>query len=206
MKRNYIRCFVAIAFLGVRSNIARSEVALNASARNIEYAKEARKYLLSAAPSDNTTRSSLQPKGSGAYVLMAKANRSYKPLYPVVLLLTLKNNGTHAIVDCYRRSVKNYRFSVEAPNRKPALLTTAGHKIFDNPYGLALDFIFGEVRAKTKFTVPVQVNRYFDMTDKGTYKITVSQNVSVIHGGDVRSTWFMKTFTISAEPIFVIVE
>lgn len=212
--------FLAVVLVGSGCVVARADSPTSALTHDIEYSKPLEKTLFPKTKPDAMSRSIDYPKPVQGFTLRVTAKSHYKVSEAINVQLTLTNINTDARithVSGENGTMLNYDFLVLAPNGNPTMMTSRGRVAVD-PYN-NIDFMFHRMVAmlfpsRSQIVETVQLNRYFDMTQKGTYTIGVSRRVfglrpmrtltqvQTASGSD--DDW-KKTFVV-ANPLYITVE
>jgi hypothetical protein len=106
----------------------------------------------------------------------------FTPDQPIFLRVTLKNVGSDKIQVEKVGSIRSYKMAVLLPRtEKQAPLTLRGKRLLESPLAKATSF---GLAADEEATDTIHLNRVFDMTLSGTYKVTVKRMVPKRDGSD----------------------
>ncbi|BCM92343.1 hypothetical protein IAD21_04222 [Abditibacteriota bacterium] len=137
------------------------------------------------------------PEVAGFALITSIDKASYKPTEPIILDMKLKNQRTTNVAYWTGSPFSIFNISVTAPNGAPASLTEYGKQ----KMGPITGSHFGRIlKPGDEITGQFLLNRLYDMTLSGKYKISV---VCDIPAQDEPNKWVKiasKTTTIVVEP------
>jgi len=131
------------------------------------------------------------PVKEGCRLSVTAKKTSFGYDQPIALRITLENGSDRTVVIVQSGILLDYEFDVRLPNDKPAPLTLEGKRQKDRP-----QFETVSERVKPNGTVVKEVpmlNRLYDMTLLGEYKVTVSRRV-IEEGG--KNSFVVKSNTL----------
>jgi hypothetical protein len=122
------------------------------------------------------------PETEGFRLSIAIDQDEFTPDQPVFLRVTLKNVGPEEVQVEKIGSIRSYKMAVLLPRtEKQAPPTLRGKRLLESPLAKATSF---GLAVNEEATDTVHLNRVFDMTLSGTYKVTVKRMVPKRDGSD----------------------
>jgi hypothetical protein len=129
--------------------------------------------------------SSLGPEVAGCRLELSVKKKEYLADEPIALFITLHNTSTNEAIVSWRTDYGNYRFTI---------IDSTGNTVPLSPSGVNRKFraqcsIFGTTLPPgDQFKNGIYLNAHYEMTNTGSYTVTVSQEVRP-KGGTGQRAW-----------------
>jgi hypothetical protein len=134
------------------------------------------------AEDESTEAAAWGPETEGFRLSIAIDEDEFTPDEPIFLRVTLKNVGDDEVQVEKVGLIRSYKTAVLLPRtEKQAPLTLRGKRLLESPLAQATSF---GLAANEEATDTIHLNRVFDMTLSGPYKVTVKRMVPKRDGSD----------------------